>query len=513
MWRFQGMNDISGFYARHLIACNVGILLVVVCAFLKMSWVGYLGSDDAFYLQGAQGILSEFPYLGKNHWELRYPLVLPIAFSIGVFGPSELSLSLPSMIYLAALVILTYLFFRTRAGEGWAMLMALLVAAVPIFSLKFTSASVEAPEVFFSVTSLMAFIKATEDRRFAPWLIVSGVLAGIAFASRETALSLVITYIVLFLIGYGGNRIRYFIVGGAFIVITAIEYAYLWALSGAPLYRLQTDVGHDLVDRQSVVVEGVDAAGNISLGSFVDPFLVIFANQEFGLLFVICAIALATWRFMSNSPSKFPKTATPFLVLAICNFLLIAFLTKSLYLEPRYFAAAAFGAIIVIVMWIRGAEQWHPAQRIGVVFALFASFVGGSLVDNKDYFFAERALVVLASDLDEIIYTDPSTADRAAFLLESKGLAHRVVGERPPDGALYLHVSKNLVQRREAKKWFVASDYMPEHHWEVVKTVDPPNRVIGQLAKGLHVDRLLPSSIRRKLVQPNDPAVLYRTVE
>ena len=84
-------------------------LLVALVGFT--SWLGYTGfiaSDDWSYSEAAIGWLDHFPYVGTNHWGLRHAVVLPVALSFLLSGINEVSMILPTRVYLVLLVLLTY---------------------------------------------------------------------------------------------------------------------------------------------------------------------------------------------------------------------------------------------------------------------------------------------------------------------------------------------------------------------------------------------------------------------
>src|SRR5689334_4468096 len=85
------------------------IILVMGTVLMSLAWVGYVGSDDHSYAEGALGWLSHFPYVGDDHWTLRHTVVIPLAAALGLFGMHEINLGLPSaLLFLATLAVNYY---------------------------------------------------------------------------------------------------------------------------------------------------------------------------------------------------------------------------------------------------------------------------------------------------------------------------------------------------------------------------------------------------------------------
>jgi uridine phosphorylase len=61
---------------------TVGLTIAIAALaaiLLATFWVGFIASDDIFYIQGARGWIDGFPFVGKSHWELRHTITLPLA--------------------------------------------------------------------------------------------------------------------------------------------------------------------------------------------------------------------------------------------------------------------------------------------------------------------------------------------------------------------------------------------------------------------------------------------------
>ena len=107
------------------------LLAAFTICIIAFGWVGYYGSDDMSYAGGAIGWLENFPYVGDSHWTLRHTVVIPIAILFGFFGPSEVALVLPTILYFLAILALTYFVVQRYFDWTVACLAIVLIASLP----------------------------------------------------------------------------------------------------------------------------------------------------------------------------------------------------------------------------------------------------------------------------------------------------------------------------------------------------------------------------------------------
>ncbi|MGH7211169.1 MAG: ArnT family glycosyltransferase, partial [Acetobacteraceae bacterium] len=173
------------------LAAGLFLLGVVV-----LSWTGYTESDDSLYAAAAWQWVQDFPFLGINHWGLRHAIVLPMALLFRLFGRSEATLEAPVLFYYAALLVLTFAAVRRTGGWKAGLIGAVLLGATPTLATTTSVVTEDIPEALFVMASLWAFYAATRDGR-AGLFVLSGLLAGLGFITRETTAALLVAYGVL----------------------------------------------------------------------------------------------------------------------------------------------------------------------------------------------------------------------------------------------------------------------------------------------------------------------------
>ena len=221
----------------HLVLDTGLISAIALLAFFYSS-VGYSGSDDAAYISAAQKWVVSGPFVSNFFGDLRYPVILPISLSIILFGNSEISVTVPTLSYTLGTVLVTYWGMRWLADRTTALLVVFLITISPLLGGLATTVNDDVCELFFITVSIFGFLLGVQNK--ARWYIffASGVSAGLAFMSRESTLSLLLFYGILFLINYGNRRSVFWIMAGGFISIFCGEMTVYMVTIGDPLYRM-----------------------------------------------------------------------------------------------------------------------------------------------------------------------------------------------------------------------------------------------------------------------------------
>jgi 4-amino-4-deoxy-L-arabinose transferase-like glycosyltransferase len=451
-----------------LVAVSTFAFLVLVGVF----WVGYLGSDDTTYWEGAVGWTTHFPYVGGSHWALRHTLVLPLAVSRLIFGDGLLALSLPSLLYALAFIAMLTFWMQSALGKFATAIALGLVVTHPQFVLLSSTADVDIPEMFFIVSAFFLIdraisnIKKREADRSAPnkpdllWRLFSaGVLLGLGAISRETTIFALSAIMVLFIAGYGMPRRFYFFVGIGFAVVTGLETLWLWTRTGTLFYRYKIDLHHD-----SNISRWVDQGAAIPfVHPLVDPVTMFLFNHNFGLLTWI-GVPLAFW--LIGRSKTLSADARRMLVLLGTLSLVWALLAagnwKILPLIPRYYLLPF--VILSVLAGIALSQLWQQGRK-RMAAGLGAVLLSGNLmalaIDNRNFMFGEYTLADLASKSTGTIHTDPLTLRRAGTLLKWRGVRDHVNSKPPASGELFYlnpaHATSNpdirsgwgILERRE----------------------------------------------------------------
>lgn len=473
---------------------------------LGLCWVGFLGSDDTTYATGAYGWIEHFPYVG-GHGTIRYPITLPTALSFLALGGNEFALVLPTLLYALGLIGVCWFALSRLVDPVSAALALAALCTLPVLVVFSTIASVDIVEAFFLFTGIMITLLCMHARLGPRWLVAAGASLGLAFLTRETAIFIAVPFAVFLLLGLYMERRLYLLIVLGFLGIWLLEVAYLWAMTGDPLYRVTISLHHD-----STIDRHVDLAGNVLVHPLVDPLLVLFINQEFALLFYL-AVPAAVWLCFAQGVEERTRRVSRILsIVALAWFACSAAAVSLLPLNPRYFLICALAACLLLGLW--GGEMIRR-RRTALVFVVLAILLSGNLaslsLENTDVRRGERFLADLTERYpDQVIHTDPMTRHRADLLLKWRGAQALASDVAPVSGGLMVYNPNNASTPNRLMDTQAMALYQPRSGWRPILTVAPrqPFGVRLMQASGLY--RLVPEALWRRIVDRNKPITLYR---
>ena len=507
------MNHVSLAIQKHSLSIPRGAgwttaLIAGAVTLIASGWIGLTGSDDLNYAVAARAWVDQFPLVSDGHWGLRHVIVLPMALLFRVLGASEAMLVAPSFAYLAGLCLLTALCLRRVADPLTGLLAVAVFVTVPLISSGVSVVTTDIPEAFLDIGSLWAFTFATKLRRW--WLfLLSGALAGLGFLTRETSVAVLVLYGLAFLAGVGGNRLSYVWIGAGWSAIFGLDWLFLFWGSGDPLWRLHVSlrgVAHDnpAMAGQFEADPGFDRFGSLAAPRWLQPILILFANQNLGPFFWLAVpAALVAWRLERGEQRRLVAL---FGALALIWFVLTGYVFLGLWVLPRYEITVAAALAVPLGMALARLVRRGRGHRVALALTVLAvsnlALVGAA---DKQPLFGERALVTLAQRSDAPLLTDPSTYKGASWLLGVNGLGDRVAAGLPQPGGLYVFPSSSRKGLPGDWPW-----RQPSPDWQEIATVREAPRWPALAVRSLGLDRVLPAALARKLNPVLRWATLYR---
>ena len=493
-------------------------ILAALSLAVWMSWTGFIGSDDQIYASAARRWLADGPFVGMNHFTVRLTTILPIALSFKLLGQNEFALIVPTLIFGLATVALVSALAMRVLSPRLSLFAVVPFVTSPLFASMCSTPCVDLVELFFDLASLLTFVVALNATRRGALLLLAGLLAGLAWMSRETSIFLPTAYGILFLCGYRIGRREYLLVAAGFLAIALGEMLVYFILTGDPLHRLLVSYHHDLVDRDRTH-SLFDREGNVHvnglLGTFLNPFLMIFFNKEFGIAFWL-SVPAAVWLIRTNSLSPKVRTAlqTTSIVGAIWMLGVFSLVTK-LYLAPRYLLFPLTTSALLVGAWLGlGVFPRFKWRAIAIVVAAVAVNLLAIGLEDHDFLFPERTLVAYARTARSPIYTDRETHRRAQFLLESEGLAEKVTDEPHHLGDVFFYVPDNvayiaLITKNKPHLAGLHALYAPLKGETIVAEITRPESWVGRLLDGVRVSGSLPKALMKKVRGNQRGALVY----
>lgn len=499
---------------RGTLATDLVLLSLLAALSFYACGLGFVGSDDAGYIQAARRWVHAIPPVSNFFGDLRYPAILPIAPSIMLFGDNEFSVAVPSLIYAWGAVVVMYLGMRSISDRATGLIAAGLLSISPLLAGWSTTACVDVCELFFVLASLFTFFHATRSHGAWPIFFVSGVAAGLALMSRESSAALLVFYAILFFTDYGGRRQMFFVMAAGFASVFALEIAsYTFAL-GDPLHRFR------LVFAALNKPDPIRAVGSVDLTTervynispLLDPILYSLTHPQFALVFVFAYVAAASVALRRTSIAG-PAMALfrDWGLMTLLSFLVSAYVLSHLALQARYFLVPLSCAMVVVAIWLRHS-QWLQNRwaRIAAGAILVLAAVFGQMIPNKSPLFAEHVLASAAATSYEPIHTDPETKFRGKVFYAWANVETKISAAPPRPGDLFLFNPKFAERRTPRNRDVNMADYRPRKSWVAQQTFVEPHTLLARVVILLHLDALLPATLAQRIVQPNPPVTLYR---
>jgi hypothetical protein len=437
---------------------ELAILLVATWFVLRLNPAGFGGGpfDDQRYFDAARAWIDRPPLVARTHWDLRHPLILPLAALFAIKGPTiAIGLLLPVAAALAFAGI-SFAAIRQAAGSRAAWLWALIFLTTPLFLRIGTSIFPEILELLFVSGALWSLWFGRQTRYPARLFAVSGLCAAMAIMTRETAAWLLFVYAICLIFRPGVRRGQY-----AWIVAFAaapllIEWAWLFYRTGDPLYRLHVSMHHVAVPSANMIggVAHVDhvlfnpAVGRlwIAPGLFhihwaLNPLLGLFADPKYGLAIwgAILFALLPARRGRARRTGGRPALIVPSLLIAVLSFVFVTYVLM-VSQDQRYYATALCG--IALIAALLGDRLWSAGRPLLVaVVAVVIVLSNLALATQSGRFdYAAPVAMPLVRSTGETIHATAMTAGQLRQPLAEAGLAGRVVATPTPSGGLQMIV-------------------------------------------------------------------------
>ncbi len=490
-------------------------LVLVIGAVLHFAWTGFIVSDDGYYVTSGLGWLNKFPYVAHHFGTVRAAVGIPIAAMIGLFGYSEFSVVLSSMLFYAATLALTFYVLSRIVGNRLAFAAAAGLATVPLLALKSTIPSADLPELCFVVASFWLFWTATErPSRAGALLLAAGVSIGLAFSAHEVTAALLFFYGPLFVVGYRIRRKQYLLIAVGFLAVIAFEAAYYELVAGDAFHRWKLLLsGTTVNDRVDVGFLQIAAGGTLHVWAPLDPLLMFFTKHDFGMLGYFAVPALWWGYVHARRDRAAPARLVRLLgLLAVVWIVFAAVALKNLILLPRYYMVAAYALYVCAAVWL-AVVLWPRRPVLTIVLMVTGAVVHALAiaVDNKDPRFGERALVEYLKQHPGPLVTDPATANNIPWFCEwEKADCSGVVGRSPLEGDLYFYNPRNA----DHSSRFIPSSrivlYRPQPGWSVVWSKTASLATPAAVLEHSGLRAIVPAALAAKLFRPGEAVKVLR---
>ncbi|HEX9909368.1 MAG TPA: glycosyltransferase family 39 protein, partial [Desulfatiglandales bacterium] len=406
-------------YAEGLLLAAVVIL---VASMVVLSWVPPVSKDELVHhlavpkLYLKQGGMHEISFMPFSY----YPMNLDLLYLIPLHFGNDI---LPKFIHFSFALLTAGLLFgylKRRTGRGFALFGVVFFLSIPIIVKLSISAYVDLGVLFFSFASLLLLLKWAESGLKRKFLILSGVMAGLAMGTKYnamvTAVLLTLFIPILSAPRIKGKVFRSLVQCLLFLSIALLVFSpwmlrnYSWKKN--PIYPLYEHKFNPQKSPASGEDQAKDDSINAGLGVFVIregmyhetwweialvPIRIFLEGRDGspkhfdGKLnpFLLLLPVFAFWRMREEQEEvrKEKKIMLAFVVL----FFAIAFFTSDLRI--RYIAPII---PVLVVLSVMGAEKFYRAigkerrgRRKKVAFALLTVALALALAYNGRYVVAQ----------------------------------------------------------------------------------------------------------------------------
>jgi len=339
------------------------LAIIIACGLLvRMAlFIGYQGFDDRTYISYAWYVAHGGSIVRADlldHWIGRPGAWVPMAVAIKLFGNAEWVYCLYSLVTSLASFVVLFVLGRFLLGPRTALYGAALLVFLPIDVFYGTRAYADEALGLWNVAAFTAFVFAV--RYGGTWpAILTGLLTGVAFATKETSLLIAVPFILILL------QYRVFSVHSLALIVTgflaafSLELIFWQVATGDAFYRFHAlaAMRHEVVPASRAVTTFWDwipgpPPGTVvrSGNSVAEAVLVFLTKADWGLLFFyVFPIAMAA--LIGKNTGR--KTLAIFVlsIAALLLFFPVFFPYFTLPRDPRYFTIISIPALLLFADW------------------------------------------------------------------------------------------------------------------------------------------------------------------
>jgi len=463
---------VSGAGARYRIVALLGAALALRLVFFG----GLLGWDDLEYWEGARALLAG-DYVPMSTFQLRYTLTVPLAVGQAWLGEGEWVLVLVPLAYSAAHLVLAWGLGWLWGGASVAATAVALLGIVPLDVIAATELHSDLPLAVFLAATVYAVLRGEGvTRARGPWFLLAGITLGLAAATKEVALALLVVLVLrLWLVKKwaGAAKCGWLVAG--FVSVAAVETTWLAVVTGDPLYRYRGPIAGYHAATMLPATPGYawmlsypDMLLNPLSGSF---------GYFAGIFYLV--VASTVWALRRSEPTLAQLGMWWGTLLVLFNFApLDATFTRPLF---HHFARTLHPLLVPFVLaaalWLLTALEGRRRLRMGVVAVVAVLAVTGIVITHADYrawaaVARQAAPVIERLPADARFVSDPVTAAQLRFLLPARRerIASYTSGASGADGGPLFVLSDPLRLAAEREQGRVPPGPMttPPSSWKPV---------------------------------------------
>ncbi len=360
-------------------AVPIGLLLIGLGLIAALANpIGFVGggNDDWQYLNAARCWIAHGPCLPHDHWTTRWPLIAPMAATLGALGVTRMSVEFVPLIYALAVVLVLGMITARIAGSRAAVLAGALLVTMPVFQSRMLKPNVDIPELLFLLCALWVWLRASSDNGGRGAAVATGVFLALAVQTRETALVYLPFFGLAFLLARAERKRVLVWATPGFLLPIGLEAALQGVFADDLLLRWRLALGHGRIPSSALAADvdvsrsplfnpefigGWSPASGLDLHWSVNGIINMLASPQIGLLLITAAILLFVAARQSNAPSPATGPAGMIFIGATAASLLLIYVL-AINPQPRSFLPLAASAAMVAAIAAQSLQ--HAGQRV-----------------------------------------------------------------------------------------------------------------------------------------------------
>ncbi len=406
---------------------NPYALLSIIVLFgflLRLAFFSGMGISDSLAYSKAANDLNNAKGINPDSaltLSTRIGIIYATALSYRIFGINDFSSVLFPIITSLAGIILIFYFGKLLFNEKAGLLAACLLSFFPLDVAYSTQLLSDLPSAFFMSLGVYVFLYAElkKSRGYGLSCLLSGILIGIGYMIRESAL-LIALFFIAYLICKKKLKREYFLVPLGVIIIFALESLVFLSLTGDLLFRFHASQGY-----LSEASASYNYFGRLDfpMGLFHYPWL--FATNTLISLFYI-PIFIAIAYLVIYKRKEFSKENTIILLWLIPLLLYLSFGSSSLsqYIPfravDRYTSIFTIPAILLLAVFM--AEYLSKISRWIIpgfmVILLSASVLAVFIREDRNLLSGLREVSPFVERLDKEVYIDDRSLKALGYISE-----------------------------------------------------------------------------------------------
>jgi hypothetical protein len=489
----------------------LGVILLFSWAYQRCFLVGVTGSDNLSYAETCMTIANGAFHFGQpDLYATRWLFMYPPALLFRWVAVNELTAAAYPMACSLGVLLLTYLIGRRFYSTCVGLLAASLLAICPIFVSKSTTLLPDVPLTLCMTLSVYLFLLGNASSSRLRWMFFlgAGMAIGAGWLVKETAVILLVFYVVFFLFNWRQMSLPHMLVfvgaGGVFLVETAM---YGWFV-GNPLFRL------DAFMSPRAIADSAQYTG--SRWDYIRKMFV--SINEFGFLFYLL-LAAFVYAWTRKRRDMLLLTLWFFTIFLYINFGTFNFRSwEFIWSNARYLLPALVPVCLLVAIWlhdgVRSRSLWLYCAILAVFGASsfgFACFNHAKLVARRDAIMSVRQC--LADRSPKTILIDSAHLDLLQFYLAgSPARSAKLVSFDDPKAladakncyAVTIAYANGHSTGTSATSWPAAKP--PGRQWKVVatQTVSPGGAAGVTITLANHVLRRMPAWLAKTFTPRGD---------